>query len=61
VGKKKKTTQTLILLNLIIQAMMGSQNTTQQKDSVRSGKLFFKNLKAAKKSISSLGIKNIII
>jgi len=40
--------------------MMGSENSTQQKDWVPSRKLFLKNLKAAK-SIGSLGIKHIIL
>lgn len=40
---------------------MSSQNTMQQKDWVPIRKLFLKKLKATKKSIGSLGIKNITL
>lgn len=52
--------RTFILLNQIIQAMMGSQNSTQQKDWVPSVKLFLKKLKAAK-YIGSLVMENIVL
>lgn len=50
----------MVLLNQIIQMMMGSQNTTQEKDWVPSRKLFLGNLKAAK-SIDSSGIKSVTL
>lgn len=59
-GEEGRRKPLLNLLSQIIQGMMDSENSTQQKDWVPSRKLFLKNLKAAK-SIGSLGIKRIIL